>query len=134
MRVAVIDDHSIMRAVYRTLVEDAPDLELAWSASTAKEARMHLERDDVPDVIIMDLTLPDGTGYELTQEVLQRHPGLPVLVVSAHQDKSYAQEAYDCGARGYLVKDSSPNELLHALEAVRNGESYFKPPIDEPVK
>lgn len=130
VRIAVIDDHSIMRAVYRTLVEDTPELELAWSASTAKEARMHLERDEVPDVIIMDLTLPDGTGYELTQEVLAQHPGIPILVVSAHQDKSYAQEAYDCGARGYLVKDSSPTELLQALEAVRNGESYFKPPIE----
>ncbi|MDZ4286825.1 MAG: response regulator transcription factor [Prosthecobacter sp.] len=130
VRVAVVDDHSIMRAVYRTLVEDAPDLDLAWSASTAKEARMHLERDDVPDVVIMDLTLPDGSGYELTREFLQRYPGLPVLVVSAHHDRSYAQEAFECGARGYLVKDSSPHELLHALEAVRSGESYFKPPIE----
>ena len=91
---------------------------------------MHLERDEVPDVVIMDLTLPDGTGYELTQEIVARHPGLPVLVVSAHDDRSCAQEAWECGARGYLVKDSSPHELLHALEAVRSGESYFKPPIE----
>jgi DNA-binding NarL/FixJ family response regulator len=129
VRVAVIDDHSIMRAVYRTLVEDAPDLDLAWSASTVKEARMHLERDEAPDVVIMDLTLPDGTGFELTREVLKKYPEMPVLVVSAHHEKSYAQEASECGARGYLVKDSSPHELLHALEAVRSGDTYFKPPL-----
>ena len=122
-----------MRAVYRTLVEDAPDLDLAWSASTAKEARMHMERDEAPDVVIMDLTLPDGSGYDLTREMLERHPNLPVLVVSAHHDRSFAKEAAECGARGYLVKDSSPHELLHALEAVRNGESYFKPAIDADV-
>lgn len=129
MRIAVVDDHSIMRAVYRSLIDDSPELEMAWSASTIDEARLHIERDDVPDVIIMDVTLPDGTGYDLVREVLKKHPKLPVLMVSAHEEKSYAQHAAECGARGYLVKDSSPTELMDALEAVIGGDSYFKPTI-----
>ncbi len=129
-RIAVVDDHSIMRSVYRSLVEDTPGMIIAWSASNLEEARLHLERDDKPDVMILDLTLPDGTGYELAREVLKQYPKLSILMVSAYQDKSYAQEAAECGARGYLVKDSSTQELLEALEAVLAGERYFKPAID----
>lgn len=129
MRIAIVDDHSIMRAVYRSLIDDSPELDLAWSASTLDEARLHIERDDVPDIIIMDVTLPDGTGYELVREIIKKHPKLPILMVSAHEERSYAQHAMEAGARGYLVKDSSPAELMDALECVISGESYFKPAV-----
>ncbi|WP_279586903.1 response regulator [Prosthecobacter fusiformis] len=130
IRIAVVDDHSIMRAVYRSLVDDCPELLMAWSASTIGEARLHVERDEAPDVIIMDVTLPDGTGYDLVREVLQKYPTIPILMVSAHEEKSYVQQAVDCGARGYLVKDSSPAELMDALETVLSGETYFKPALN----
>ena len=130
IRIAVVDDHSIMRAVYRSLVDDSPELEMAWSAASIKEARLHIERDDAPDVMIMDVTLPDGTGYEMVSEVLQKYPQVPILMVSAHEEKSYVQQAIECGARGYLVKDSSPSELMDALETVLSGEKYFKPALD----
>ncbi|HEY1083061.1 MAG TPA: response regulator transcription factor [Prosthecobacter sp.] len=129
MRIAVVDDHSIMRAVYRSLIDDSPELQMAWSASTIEEARLHIERDDVPDVIIMDVTLPDGTGYELVREILRKHPKIPILMVSAHEERAYVKQAADAGARGYLVKDSSPAELMDALETVISGESYFKPSL-----
>lgn len=130
MRIAVVDDHSIMRAVYRSLIDDSPELEMAWSASTIEEARLHIERDDIPDVIIMDVTLPDGTGYELVHEILDEYPKVPILMVSAHEEKAYARQAAECGAKGYLVKDSSPTELMDALETVIGGETYFKPSLD----
>ncbi len=129
-RIAVVDDHSIMRAVYRSLVDDSPELDMVWSASTLEEARMHIERDEIPDVMIMDVTLPDGTGYELVSEILLKHPKVPILMVSAHEEKTYIQKAAACGARGYLVKDSSPAELMDALETVLNGETYFKPALE----
>lgn len=131
IRIAVVDDHSIMRAVYRSLVDDSPEFIMAWSASTVEEARLHVERDEAPDVMIMDVTLPDGTGYDLLGEVLQKFPSLPVLMVSAHEEKSYVRKAAEGGARGYLVKDSSPSELMDALEAVLSGETYFKPALDK---
>lgn len=130
IRIAVVDDHSIMRAVYRSLVDDSPELEMAWSASTIKEARLHVERDEAPDVMIMDVTLPDGTGYELLKDVLAKFPKVPILMVSAHEEKSYVRQAAEGGARGYLVKDSSPSELMDALETVLSGETYFKPALD----
>lgn len=127
IRIAVVDDHSIMRAVYRSLVDDSPEYALVWSASSLDEARMHLQRNEVPDVIIMDVTLPDGTGYELVQEILLKHPDILILMVSAHEEISYARHAVECGARGYLVKDCSPTELMDALETVLSGERYFRP-------
>lgn len=130
IRIAVVDDHSIMRAVYRSLVDDSPELNMIWSASKIEEARMHIDRQEIPDVIIMDVTLPDGTGYELVREILGKHPHIPILMVSAHDEKSYAQHALECGARGYLVKDSSPSELMDALETVLSGETYFKPSLE----
>lgn len=131
VRIAVVDDHSIMRAVYRSLIDDSPELEMAWSASTLEEARLHIQRDEQPDVIIMDVTLPDGTGYDLVREVLKKTPGMPILMVSAHEERSYAERAAEAGARGYLVKDSSPAELMDALETVLSGERHFKPGIGE---
>ena len=130
MRIAVVDDHSIMRAVYRSLIDDSPELEMAWSASTVDEARLHIERDDIPDIIIMDVTLPDGTGYDLVREILNEYPNVPILMVSAHEERAYAEQAAECGARGYLVKDSSPAELMDALETVISGEVYFKPSLN----
>lgn len=130
MRIAVVDDHSIMRAVYRSLIDDCPELLMAWSASNVEEARLHIEKDEIPDVMIMDVTLPDGLGYDLVKEILHQHPNLPILMVSAHDEKSYVTQAYEAGARGYLVKDSSPAELMDALETVMSGESYFKPALD----
>lgn len=130
MRIAVVDDHSIMRAVYRSLIDDSPELEMAWSASTVDEARLHIERDEIPDIIIMDVTLPDGTGYDLVREILAVHPKVPILMVSAHEERAFAQQAAESGARGYLVKDSSPAELMDALETVISGETYFKPSLD----
>ncbi len=126
IRIAVVDDHSIMRAVYRSLIDDSPELDMAWSAATLEEARLHIERDDIPDVIILDVTLPDGTGYELLREILHEFPNLPVLMVSAHEEQAYITQAAEAGARGYLVKDSSPAELMDALETVISGETYFK--------
>jgi CheY-like chemotaxis protein len=130
IRIAVVDDHSIMRAVYRSLVDDSPELEMAWSAASIKEARLHIERDDAPDVMIMDVTLPDGTGYEMVKEVLVKYPTVPILMVSAHEERTFVAQAVECGARGYLVKDSSPAELMDALETVLSGETYFKPGLD----
>lgn len=126
-KIAIVDDHSIMRAVYRSLIDDSPEMTLAWTAETTQEARLHLERDDVPDAIIMDVTLPDGTGYDLVREVVKKHPRLPILMVSAHEEESYSHAAQEAGARGYMVKDSSPTDLMDALEAVIEGERHFKP-------
>lgn len=101
-RLAVVDDHAIIRGVFVTLVEDADDLAIAWTASCLSEARDSLQRDP-PDFLVMDVNLPDGNGFDFTRELLQSHPGLPVLMVSAFHDKSNPERAAACGASGYIA-------------------------------
>ena len=131
LRIAVVDDHSIIRAVFRSIAEDAPELDLAWSASNLTEARGCFAKD-VPDFLIVDVSMPDGNGYDLTTEFLKQAPELPVLIVSSHEEKSYAQHALKCGAKGYVVKNASPSEILEAIYAVQAGRYYFKPAIPLP--
>lgn len=117
VRVAVVDDHSIMRAVFSAIVEDAPDLDLAWSAANLAEARPFLASEE-PGLLILDVSLPDGNGFEFTQEILLRHPNLPVLIVSAEEDETFKQRARACGARAFLSKDVSPEEVLKAVHMI----------------
>jgi DNA-binding NarL/FixJ family response regulator len=120
----VADDHSIMRAVYRTLLEDEPKFELAWSAATLDEARRQMERD-APDLLIVDINMPDGDGLDFVRETLPRDPGLRVLVISAHEEREYPEMARECGAHGFLCKNSTPTDVLAALDLIRRGESSF---------
>lgn len=125
-RIGVVDDHSIMRAVYRTLLEDEPRFNLLWSASSLQDARTHLEVE-IPDLMIVDINMPDGDGLEFTRELLAETPELRVLVISAHEESEYPQMARDCGAHGYLCKNSTPGDVLTAIDLIQGGLFYFKP-------
>ncbi len=124
-RIAVVDDHSIIRAVFRTLVEDDPNLQFLWSASTLDEARGYLS-ETPPDMLIVDISLPDGEGYDLIPEAFSRRPDLRVLVVSSYEDVDHAWRALDCGAHGYLTKNSSPGDILEAISSIQKGGTSFK--------
>ncbi|HSI61969.1 MAG TPA: response regulator transcription factor [Candidatus Saccharimonadia bacterium] len=127
-RIGVADDHSIMRAVYRTLLEDEPGFDLAWSAATLDEARKQMESDR-PDLLIVDINMPDGDGLDFVREVLPKSPKLRVLVISAHEEREYPEMARDCGAHGYLCKNSTPTDVLAALDTLRKGEFNFGPGV-----
>lgn len=132
LRVAVADDHSIMRAVYRTLLEDEPRFALAWSAATLGEARQLVETE-TPDLLIVDVNMPDGDGLAFVLETMHQMPELKILVISAHEELEYPRLAREYGARGYLTKNSSPADVITAIELIENGLYYFKPflPADE---
>lgn len=123
-RLAVVDDHAIIRGVFLTLVEDTSDLTMAWMASTLAEARAKLERD-VPDFLVMDVELPDGNGFEFIREVIERLPTLPVLMVSAQADRSFPQRAQACGAKGFIGKAASLERLVEAVSAIQQGGTWF---------
>ena len=123
-RLAVVDDHAIIRGVFLTLVEDTPDLTMAWMASTIGEARAKIERD-VPDFLVMDVELPDGNGFDFIQEMVARLPGLPVLMVSAQADRSFPQRAQACGAKGFIGKAASLERLVEAVCAIQQGGTWF---------
>jgi len=123
-KLAVVDDHGIIRGVFLTLVEDTPELTMLWMAPSLSEARENLRRDK-PDFLVMDVWLPDGNGFEFIRETLEFAPDLPVLMVSAHNDKSYPEQARACGARGFISKASSLEQLIEAITAIQQGSFWF---------
>lgn len=124
-RLAVVDDHAIIRGVFLTLVEDTPDLVMAWMASSLGDARSKLLRD-VPDFLVMDVELPDGNGFDFILEVLAQFPRLPVLMVSAQEDRSYPNRAKTSGARGFIGKAASLERLVEAVNTIQQGGEWFK--------
>ncbi|HBJ86076.1 MAG: response regulator transcription factor [Prosthecobacter sp.] len=124
LRLAVVDDHAIIRGVFVTLVEDAPDLTMAWTASSLSEARDKMRRD-APDFLVMDVTLPDGNGFDFIAEILHDLPKLSVLMVSAHEDHSYPERAAACGAKGFIPKEASLEQLVEAVSVIQHGGRWF---------
>lgn len=124
--IAVVDDHAIIRAIFKSITEDTPDLQLTWTAPDLSMARSMLQRDSRPDLLIVDVTLPDGDGFELIEEVLLNWPDMRVLMISSHDDKEYAQRARSLGAIGYVTKTASPKDLVRILQRVCDGEEIFE--------
>lgn len=122
--IAVVDDHAIIRAIFKSITEDTPDLNLMWTAADLASARRQL-RSQRPNLLIIDITLPDGDGFELTQEVLLTWPEIRVLVITTHEDKDYIRRARDLGASGFITKTTSPKNLLRILQRICEGEEIF---------
>ncbi|WP_170267025.1 response regulator [Brevifollis gellanilyticus] len=123
-RLAVVDDHGIIRGVFLTLIEDTPDLIMSWMAPSLNEARASLSKDR-PDFLVCDVWLPDGNGFDFVREALTLAPDLPVLMVSAHNDKTYPEQARAAGARGFISKAASLEQLLEAISTIQQGGQWF---------
>ncbi|MDI1312866.1 response regulator transcription factor [Prosthecobacter sp.] len=126
VRLAVVDDHAIIRGVFVTLVEDAPELNMAWTASSLAEAADKIQLD-IPDILVIDVGLPDGNGFDFTKELLTRVPGLPVLIVSADTESSYVERAAASGAKGFIAKEASLELLVEAVNTIQQGGQWFHP-------
>ncbi|WP_395746974.1 response regulator transcription factor [Prosthecobacter sp.] len=124
LRLAVVDDHAIIRGVFVTLVEDAPDMIMAWTASSLAEASDKIHWD-VPDFLVIDVGLPDGNGFDFTAELLTRLPNLPVLIVSADENNTYPGRAAAAGARGFIAKEASLEQLVEAVNTIQQGGQWF---------
>jgi DNA-binding NarL/FixJ family response regulator len=120
-RIAIVDDHTMMREGWRLFIETAPDLAFAWMAADAAEAVRKVDAD-TPDVLVVDISLPDRSGLELIKDIRQLRPRLPMIAISMHDEKLYAQRALKAGARGYLMKSAPQKDLEQALHRVAAGE------------
>ncbi len=128
IRVLVADDHMIVRTGIRHVVESEPDFEVVGEAASGSEA-LSLASRLRPDVVVLDISMPDQSGLEVAAS-LRSMAGPPrVLILSMHDNPEYVLESVRAGAHGYLLKDTAGTELRNAIRAVCRGESYFSPPV-----
>jgi DNA-binding NarL/FixJ family response regulator len=128
VRVVVADDHPIVRDGLRALLTSIPDVELVGEATTGREA-VRSAVTDRPDVIVMDLRMPDLDGTSATAEICRVAPDVAVLVLTMLDDDDSVFAAMRAGARGYLVKGASQQEIVRAITAVAAGEAIFGPGV-----
>jgi DNA-binding NarL/FixJ family response regulator len=127
-RLLVVDDHGIVREGLLALFEKEPELQAVGSASTGKEA-LALAPYLRPDVVIMDLMLPDLNGIEVSRDILARAPETCIIALSGRKNTEQVYSAFRVGVRGYVVKAAALSELVQAVRTVRAGELYVSPSI-----
>ena len=128
VRVLLADDHRIVREGLRALLEKEPDMEVVAEADNGRTA-VELAREVKPDVILMDLTMPQLNGIEATRKVLAGDKGIKVLALSMHSDKRFVIGVLGAGASGYLLKDCALEELIRAIRTVVADQTYLSPGI-----
>jgi len=125
-RVLLVDDHRMVRQGLRFFLSTQPNMTVVGEAATAEEA-LHLVDSLRPDVVLMDIVLPNLSGIEAMHTINERYPEVSVIVLSAFVDTSKVVQAIQAGAAGYLMKDVDPQELAAAIQATRQGKLYLHP-------
>lgn len=123
-RIIIADDHRIVRQGLRALIEKHPDMQVMGEAATGREAVV-MVRELLPDIILMDVSMPDMNGIEATRRIKSEYPQIRILALSMHSDRRFAMEMLKAGASGYLLKDSAFEEMAHAIRAVMSGHTYL---------
>jgi DNA-binding NarL/FixJ family response regulator len=127
-RIVVADDHPLFRAGLRALLESVPDTDVVGEAATGDEA-VQAALSLQPDVIVMDLNMPELNGIDATRQIIDASSDVHVLVITMHEDDEAVFQAIRAGARGYLLKGAAQDETLRAIRSVANGEAIFSPQI-----
>lgn len=128
LRLLIADDHPLFRKGLRTVLGAVPDFAVVAEAETGQEA-VERSLDLQPDVVLMDLQMPGGSGIEATREIIAASPTTKVLVVTLFEDDDSIFAALRAGARGYILKDTDEEEMIRAIRAVGNGEAIFGPAV-----
>ena len=132
IRVLLADDHDLFRAGIRALLEKVPGVEVIGEASTGHEA-LRLVQAHSPDVVLMDILMPELNGLDATARVAAKFPKVRVLILSMNVAEEYVLHALRAGAAGYLLKSVSPAELELAVKAVGRGETYLSPAVSKNI-
>lgn len=130
--ILLADDHSVVRQGFRRILESQSDMEIVGEAANGREAIERATRLS-PDVVVMDVAMPELNGIEATRRLMESSPRTRVLALSMHKDAVYVREILRAGARGYLLKDAIDADLLAAVRAVARGEGYLSPAIADAV-
>ena len=127
-RLLLVDDHEVVRSGLRMLLESEPDVEIVAEAATGQEALAAVAKHR-PDVVVMDIGLPDMTGIEAARRVKEIDAAIAIVALTIHEDEQYFFQMLDAGASGYVPKRAAPEELLTAIRAAARGEVYLYPSL-----
>jgi two-component system response regulator NreC len=127
-RVLIVDDHAVVRSGLRLLIDAEDDLETAGEAATAREAIFEA-RSLKPDVILLDVVMPEQSGLEAIPQLVHENPDTKVLVLSMQDEPRYVREAFETGASGYVLKEAADSELVAAIREVAKGGRYVHPEL-----
>jgi len=128
IRILLADDHAVMRTGLRLVLERQPDFRVVGEASDGREA-VALAQQHKPEVVVMDIGMPNLNGIEAARQVTAALPEVSVVILSMHSDEAYVLRALKAGARAYLLKESAESDLIAAIRAVHNGKAFFSPAV-----
>jgi two-component system response regulator NreC len=128
IRVLIVDDHAVVRSGLRLLLDAEEDIEVVGEAGTARDAIFEV-RSSEPDVVLMDVVMPGGSGIDATPQLLHERPEVRILVLSMQDDPSYVRQAFEAGASGYVLKEAADAEVVAAVREVAEGRSYVNPAL-----
>ncbi|MEO8322888.1 MAG: response regulator transcription factor [Actinomycetota bacterium] len=131
-RVVLIDDHDLLRRGIRTMLESEPDLEVVGEASDGSEA-LNLVESTLPDVVLIDVIMPNMDGIEATKEIKDTFPKVGVVVLSGHDERQFIFDALKAGASGYLLKTAELDEVIATVKSVARGEAKLDPALASQV-
>jgi two-component system response regulator NreC len=132
IRVLLAEDHTLVRQGFRRILEDDPKITVVGEARTGLEAIEQCETLK-PEVVIMDLSMPELGGLEATAEILKADPATKILILSMYSNEAYIRKAFELGAKGYMLKNAIELDLNRAVKALADGEAYFSPAISHIV-
>jgi two-component system, NarL family, response regulator NreC len=128
IRILIVDDHAVVRAGLRMLIDAQDDLEAVGEAGSARDA-IFQARSLKPDVVLMDVVMPDQSGLEVLPRLLEEHPQAKVLVLSMQDEPQYVRQAFAAGANGYVLKEAADTEVVSAIRLVAHGGNYVHPTL-----
>ena len=132
IRVLLAEDHTIVRKGLRALLKDVDDIKVVGEAADGREA-VQLTSDILPDVVVIDISMPLLNGLEATRRITEQHAEVNVVVLTVHSNEEYILRTFQSGAVGYLVKASAPAELVRAIRAANQGLTFLSPSISKKV-
>lgn len=129
IRLAIIDDHAVVLDGLKTMLTAFENLEIVFTTQSGK-ALLEYFQTDVPDVLLMDIQMPEISGIDLCKQVVQQHADIKVIAFSSFDDSTYVKQIFRSGAKGYLIKNSDKHTIVKAIETVMEGEEY----VDDTIK
>jgi len=132
IRILLADDHAVVRRGFRLILDGQPGLQVVGEACNGREA-VQLATALDPDIVILDVSMPDLNGIEAARRIVEEVPRARVLALSMHRDGVYVREMLRAGARGYLLKDADDEALIDAVQAVARGDAYISPSVADTV-